>query len=517
MHSTVAQAGMQFQKVLEINGTHFRHTMEEVRTYFSQQAEKISTYFSQDVEKNCTDTRDLHTMSLKHWRAMDVDRYVMRDLLTWKDNPRRKPLLLNGARQVGKTWLLQELGNHYFDSFVHVSLDRNPLIRAQFEQGHDLQRILEAIQIQSGKPVVPGKTLLVLDEIQECPKALTSLKFFCEQMPHLAVAAAGSLMGLTLHEGANFPVGKVNFIDVHPLCFGEYLDAVDQKQLRQLATSDDIQMIASFASDFEWHLKNYFFVGGMPEVVNTYVEQADYRAVRTIQEEILRGYAMDVSKHLSSTASEYTIAAWNSVPAHLSRKNKRFVFSHIAEGARARDYRAGITWLVSSGIAIKVPRVTKPGIPLDAYEQTEIFKLFAVDIGLLGAQVQLDVRTLLEGNTIFEEVKGALTEQFVCQELVSFWGGNPFYWSSPDSRAEVDFLLHRANDVFAVEVKADENLQSRSLGAFAAKFPQTHPLRFSLAGFRTESWMRNVPLYMIENEKCWVDVPSDSYDNRRLE
>lgn len=439
-----------------------------------------------------------------------MERYVMRKLVEWRDSPRRKPLLLNGARQVGKTWLLRELGKQHFDSYAEVNLDTSPRVRAQFESGYDLPRILQAIQIETGLRVESGKTLLVLDEIQECPQAVTSLKYFADQMPDLAVAGAGSLLGLTFHQGTGFPVGKVRFIDVYPLCFGEYLDAVGQTQLRRLAEDGDAQMVASFAPEFERHLRDYFFVGGMPEAASAFVERADYHEAREIQEEILRGYTMDISKHMGGAAAECAIAAWNSIPAHLSRENKRFVFSHISGSRRARDYHAGITWLENAGIATKVPRVSKPGIPLKSYERPDIFKLFVVDIGLLGAMARLDVDTLLNGNAIFEEFKGTLTEQFVFQELVSFWGERPCYWSASNSQTEVDFLAQHGSSVFVIEVKGAENLYSRSLRSFVTKYPHARALRLSLAGFRVESWMANVPLYAVESPRCWKLPPAGS-------
>lgn len=435
-----------------------------------------------------------------------MERYVMRELIDWKESSGRKPLLLSGARQVGKTWLLRELGTRCFENYAEVNFDKSEQLREQFEHGYDLPRILEAIQLQTGTPIVPGKTLLILDEIQECPAALTSLKYFCEDMPELAVAGAGSLLGLTLHQGTGFPVGKVDFVDVYPLCFGEFLDALGQERFRILATGTDTQMIGTFTLDLIRHLKNYYFVGGMPEVVQNFVNHTDYGRVRELQRNILRGYTWDISKHLSGAAAEHTLAAWNSVPAHLGRENKRFVFSHIETSGRARDYRMGITWLQSAGLAIRVPRVSKPGIPLDAYAESSSFKLFALDIGLLGAQARLQPQTLIEGNAVFEEFKGALTEQFVCQELVSFWRTKPFYWSPRDARAEVDFLAERGDQVFAIEAKAEENLRSHSLRSFADKFPHAHALRLSLAGFRKELWMRNVPLYSIENPICWESL-----------
>lgn len=432
-----------------------------------------------------------------------MERFLMDDLVGWKNSVRRKPLVLNGARQVGKTWLLMEFGARHFESVAYVNLDNNLGLASQFDVGYDLPRILLMIQAESGQRVIPGKTLVVLDEVQECPKALTSLKYFCENVPELAVAAAGSLLGITFHEGTGYPVGKVDMLDLHPLSFREFLDATGNPMLREVVDSGDKQLLGSLAAKFRELLKQYYFVGGMPEAVATFVESADLSAVRAVQEGVLFGYERDISKHLGAAGAERALSAWRSLPAHLGQENKKFVFGHIGEGARARDYRSAITWLTQAGIATRVPRVSKPGVPLSAYADESAFKLFSLDVGLLCALSRLDASSIVDGNALFTELRGALTEQYVCQQLVSDCNLSPCYWSAENSRGEVDFLVQRGGRVYPIEVKAEENLRSKSLRAFSGRYPGTVPRRFSLSGFCDQGWMRNVPLYAIGNSGSW--------------
>ncbi len=427
----------------------------------------------------------------------------MGKLIVWKDKPRRKPLILNGARQVGKTWLLKEFGRTQFKNIAYVNLDGNLRMREQFESGYDISRIISAIQFETGEIVSEDDTLIILDEIQACPKALTSLKYFCEEAPGYAVAAAGSLLGITVHEGSGYPVGKVDTLDLHPLHFREFLVATGNRMLCDLLDSGDASLVDSFSSKLIPILRQYYYVGGMPEAVDSFLDRGLLEDAREVQLEILRGYERDVSKHLGRTETEYALAAWRSIPSHLGRENKKFVFSHIAEGARARNYRSGITWLTQAGITTLVRRISKPGIPLCPYADDTAFKLFLVDVGLLGAMVQLDKETVIGGNEIFEEFKGSLTEQYVCQQLVSDCGIIPYYWSAESSSGEIDFLAQSSNSVFAIEVKAEENLRSRSLRAFKDSHPEIKSVRFSLSGYREQDWMRNVPLYAMSNVELW--------------
>lgn len=432
-----------------------------------------------------------------------MERFLMEKLVEWKNRPRRKPLILNGARQVGKTWLLKEFGRAQFDNVAYVNLDDNPRMREQFELGYDIPRIVSAIQFETGEVVSEGDTLIILDEIQACPKALTSLKYFCENAPGYAVAAAGSLPGITVHEGSGYPVGKVNTLDLYPLSFREFLAATGNQVLCDLIDSGDTGLLNSFSSRLVPLLRQYYYVGGMPEAVSSFLERGILEDAREVQLEILRGYERDISKHLGRTETEYALAAWRSIPAHLGRENKKFVFSHIASGARARNYQSGITWLTQAGIATPVRRVSKPGIPLRPYADDVAFKLFLVDVGLLGAMAGLGKETVVGGSEIFKEFKGSLTEQYVCQQIVSDCGLTPYYWSAENSSGEIDFLVQGPNSVFAIEVKAEENLRAKSLRAFRESHPDIKSIRFSLSGYREQDWMRNVPLYAMANLELW--------------
>lgn len=432
-----------------------------------------------------------------------MDRTLMAKLIAWKDKPRRKPLILNGARQVGKTWLLKEFGRTRFSNVAYINLDHNTVMREQFELGYDIPRLISAFQFETGEHIVEGETLIILDEIQECPRALTSLKYFCEEAPGYAIATAGSLLGITIHDGTGYPVGKVETLDLYPMGFTEFLLATGNGNLAKLIAIDDPVMIDSFSSKLIPLLRQYYYVGGMPEAMVAFLERGMLEDAREVQNDILRGYERDISKHLSRTEAEYTIAAWESIPQQLGQENKKFVFGHIAKGARARNYQSGITWLEQAGLVTRVRRVTKPGLPLRSYADDGAFKLFLLDVGLLAAMAGLDKRTVIGGSSIFEEFKGALTEQYVCQQLISERGLTPYYWSAENSTGELDFLVQDGSRVVAIEVKAEENLRARSLRAFKDKHPDVTALRFSMSGFREQDWMRNIPLYAACNAELW--------------
>lgn len=432
-----------------------------------------------------------------------MDRTLMAKLIAWKDKPRRKPLILNGARQVGKTWLLKEFGRTRFSNVAYINLDHNAVMREQFELGYDIPRLISAFQFETGEHIAEGETLIILDEIQECPRALTSLKYFCEEAPGYAIAAAGSLLGITIHDGTGYPVGKVETLDLHPMGFTEFLLATGNGNLAKLIAIDDPVMIDSFSSKLIPLLRQYYYVGGMPEAVAAFLERGMLEDAREVQNDILRGYERDISKHLSRAEAEHAIAAWESIPQHLGRENKKFVFGHIAKGARARNYQSGITWLEQAGLVTRVRRVTKPGLPLRSYADDGAFKLFLLDVGLLAAMAGLDKRTVIGGSSIFEEFKGALTEQYVCQQLISERGLAPYYWSAENSTGELDFLVQDGSRVAAIEVKDEENLRARSLRAFKDKHPDITALRFSMSGFREQDWMRNIPLYAACNAELW--------------
>ena len=438
-----------------------------------------------------------------------MESFALDSLIDWKNSNRRKPLVVHGARQVGKTWLIKEFGRTHFSSMAYVSFDKAPELAEQFAAGYDVARLLSMIGAYTHKSIVPGEKLVVLDEIQECPHALTSLKYFNEDAPEYAVIAAGSLLGLTVHTGTGFPVGKVNMLEMHPLSFREFLLAIGENMLLGILDSGDWTMLGAFRTKLDTYLKQYYFIGGMPEAVQEFLESGHYEAVRAVQQDIIDGYTLDISKHLTPKETEFALAAWNSIPRHLGKENKKFIFGQIARGARAGNYKSAVTWLAQAGIATRVKRISKPGIPLSAYADTSAFKLFLVDVGLLGALSKIDSASIVEGNSILTEFKGALTEQYVCQQLVSDCRLEPFYWSAENSRGEIDFVVQDKGRIYPIEVKAEENLQSKSLRAFNEKYGGMHCRRFSLSGFRNQDWMENIPLWAIGAKGNWV-VNSDA-------
>ena len=404
---------------------------------------------------------------------------------------------------MGKTWLLKEFGTWHFESVAYVSLDNDAVARSYFDMDLDAHRIIASLSLQLNMDIVPDKTLIILDEIQACPKAITALKYFCENAPEYAVAAAGSLLGLSAHEGSGFPVGKVNMLDLHPLTFSEFLEATGNGRYAGLIESGDVNLMTPFAPTLEGLLRRYYVVGGMPGVVNAYLAGDDFRAARRVQEELLAGYERDFSKHVPPRLLGRMMLAWASIPRHLSRENKRFVFGQVRKGGRAADFEECLAWLEEAGLIHKVQRVDKPGLPLSAYAEQAIFKVFLLDIGLLGAMCELNPEAILAGSAVFTEFKGALTEQYVCQELIASCGFTPFYWSAENSTGEIDFLVQDGGKIYPIEVKAEENLKAKSLRFFASKYDGVHARRFSMSGYRDRDWMRNVPLYAIGHYGLW--------------
>lgn len=428
-----------------------------------------------------------------------MNRFLMEELVAWKDAPHRKPLVLNGARQVGKTWLLKEFGRLHFESVAYVSLDNSSIGRSLFEADFNAKRIIRELSLLTDTPIEPGRTLIVLDEVQAVPKALTSLKYFCEDAPEYAVAAAGSLLGISAAQTSGYPVGKVTSLNLHPLSFREFLDATGNRMLRELLDAGDATSVNNFSERAIPLLREYYVVGGMPAVVEGFAQGGSLPDARLLQRQILEDYQRDFAKHAPTRVYPRMVEAWNSIPAHLSRENRKFVFGHVRKGARAKDYEEALTWLAQAGLIRKVPRVTKAGIPLSAYDDNKAFKVFLLDVGLLGAMAGLDPLAVLKGNAAFTEFKGALTEQYVCQQLVCGYGAQPRYWSAENSSGEVDFLVQGPSGVLALEVKAEENLRARSLRAFKSANPEVRAVRLSLSGFREQDWMRNVPLYAMLN------------------
>jgi len=418
-------------------------------------------------------------------------------LTKWKQSDNRKPLIIRGARQVGKTWLMKEFGRREYQKCAYVNFESSSTLRTLFTDNFDIKRILTAIQIETGVTVEAKNTLIILDEIQEAQGALTSLKYFQENAPQYHVICAGSLLGVALNNHTSFPVGKVAFLDLHPFDFIEFLEAINQKPLVDLLKSRDWPLVKSFKSRYTELLKQYYYVGGMPEAVLSFSQNTDFTEVREIQKRILIAYEQDFSKHAPNDIVPRIRMLWNSIPAQLAKENRKFIYGLIRQGSRAKDYELAMSWLVDCGLINKVSNVTKPAIPLKAYEDFGKFKLYMVDTGLLSAMTDLDVKTLLERNTIFEEFKGALTEQYVFQQLLAQKDASIYYWSPENARSEIDFLVQLSGQVIPIEVKAEENLQAKSLKTYCQKYTPQTAIRTSMSDFRKEEWMTNLPLYAI--------------------
>lgn len=418
-------------------------------------------------------------------------------LQKWKQKNTRKPLIIRGARQVGKTWLMKEFAKTEYENFAYINFEDNQQLKTLFLNDFDIPRILLAIQIATGIKPEPNKTLIIFDEIQEAERALTSLKYFRENAPEYHVVAAGSLLGIALHENTSFPVGKVEFLDLYPLSFTEFLEALGEHDLNNLIQTQQWVMINTFKTKYIELLKQYYYVGGMPEVVSSYAINQDFSEVREIQQQILNSYEQDFSKHAPADVVPRIRMVWNSVPAQLSKENRKFIYGLIKQGARAKEFELALAWLMDCGLIHKINRVSKPALPLKVYEDMGAFKLYLLDIGLLGAMANLDVKTLLDGNLIFTEFKGALTEQYVLQQLVTDAEISIFYWSSEKSDGEIDLLIQYKNEVVPIEVKAAENLQAKSLRAFVEKNKSKMAIRTSMSDFREEIWLTNLPLYAI--------------------
>lgn len=426
-----------------------------------------------------------------------MKREKLNDLIAWKKSASRKPLIIRGARQVGKTWLMKEFGNRQYTQTVYINFEKNKRLHSLFVDDFDIKRVIIALQAEIGLTIDPKNTLLIFDEIQAVPEAITALKYFQEDAPEYHIMAAGSLLGVALHSGISFPVGKVIFMDLYPLTLLEFLDALGESALVEILQAGDWKLITAFKSKYIERLRQYYFVGGMPEAVLKFTENNNFREVRNIQKQILDAYELDLSKHAPAELVPRIRMLWNSIPAQLAKENRKFIYGLIKKGSRAKDYELALSWLIDCGQVHKVCRVSKPAIPLKAYEDRAAFKLFMVDVGLLTAMGDIDAKTLLEGNVIFSEFKGALSEQYVFQQIKSVDEYVINYWSADRSTAEVDFVIQYQGLAVPVEVKAEENLQSKSLKAYVEKFNPEVALRTSMSDFREQDWLTNVPLYDI--------------------
>ena len=426
-------------------------------------------------------------------------RYAINNLIEWKNSPNHMPLIIKGARQVGKTWLMKEFGKTQYKKVAYISFDSNPRLATLFQKDLDVKRLLDGLNIEVGFNITPKDTLIIFDEIQENPLALTSLKYFCENAPEYDIVAAGSLLGVAHHKGTGFPVGKVEYLNLYPLSFKEFLLAMNENQILELIDKNNFEMQKVFKERIIDLLRRYCYVGGMPNAVLSFEQKQDYNLVRKIQKNILDDYESDFSKHISPEQVERTRLLWNAIPSQLVKENKKCVYGKIKQGARAKDFEIALNWLIDSGLVHKVSRVSEPNMPLKAFEDVSAYKLFLLDVGLLGAMNDLDPRSLLENDKLFNDYNGAITEQYVLQEFKTLGDLPTFYWAS--NRAELDFLIQYQNNIIPVEAKATINLQAKSLKSFRQKFNPKISIRTSLADFEENNGLFNIPLYDIENVK----------------
>ena len=430
-----------------------------------------------------------------------MQRYALKHLIDWKNKKNHKPLVIQGARQVGKTWLMQEFGEKYYEQVAYINFDVDVKSREIFDIDYDTERLIMDIGLATKTKINAENTLIIFDEIQECPRALTSLKYFRENAPQYDIIVAGSLLGVACHEGTGFPVGKVSFMNLFPLSFEEFLLAMGEGRFVELLNKKDFKTIKLFNNKYEKLLKQYCYVGGMPEIVQDFVENKDFESVRNLQKEILSAYEEDFTKHIPTNTVAKIRLLWKSIPAQLSKENKKFIYGAAKEGARARDFEAALSWLINSGLVYRVNKITKPDLPITAYEDFNSFKLFVLDVGLLGAMTDLQADTIIDGNRIFEEFKGAIAEQYVLQQFKTIKDLPVFYWSNETSRAEIDFVIQIKSDVVPVEVKAERNLQAKSLKVYMEKFKPNYAIRTSMADYKKTDNLIDLPLYALENIK----------------
>lgn len=426
-----------------------------------------------------------------------MERTVLQQLSEWKHRSDRKPLILNGARQVGKTWAIREFARREYAKEAYIICRKNDLVEEVFKKDFNIDRIIRSLRAISGVDISPADTLIILDEVQEIPEAIESLKYFCENTPEYHIAVAGSMLGISLHEGVSFPVGKVNVIDVYPMNFEEFLMALGENEAYKVLKSHDFETTNLLHEKYVDLLRQYYFVGGMPEAVKKYVETGALNEVRRIQSEILQGYELDFSKHAPREQVERIRMVWRSVPSQLFKDNKKFIYGALRTGARAKDFEMSLQWLQDAGLIYKVPRCTKPALPLDIYQDFSAFKIYILDTGLLGAMVKTTAEQVLINNEIFTEYKGGMTEQYVLQQLISQGAEPIYYYSADNSRLELDFVIQYKGNLLPIEVKAGTNVRANSLSNMLRENEGLRAVRFSMLPFKRQGQLTCVPLYAL--------------------
>lgn len=438
---------------------------------------------------------------------MEIKRDIIDKLKVWKDNPRRKPLVLQGARQVGKSWALKKFGKECFDDVVYINFDTMPNVKEDFKRTKEPHSLIKAMEMMMGKAISASATLIIFDEIQECNEALNSLKYFCEDAPEYAVVCAGSLMGVALNRsGASFPVGKVDFMTLYPVSFAEYLRASDDKLYRAYQMIDEVMAVPEVVhQQLVDAYKLYLVVGGMPEVVSAYIDTQSWEEVKKLQDAILQSYSLDFAKHINNKDIPRVFQVWGNMQDQLAREDKKFRYADIQKGARAREYEAAIEWLCLAGLVHKVSAIETPRLPLSAYKKGNAFKLYLNDVGLLGRKFNLDATTVLMGDSLFSEFKGVMAENYVLQSLVRQFGPQHYYWTSGNT-AEVEFVLQQAGLIVPIEVKADKNVKAKSLAFYRKQYTPQLSIRLSTLNMRKDDDLFNLPLYLVDKLQTFVDL-----------
>ena len=426
-----------------------------------------------------------------------MKRKIYSKLIEWKKSPSHKPLILNGVRQCGKTYIMKEFGKNEFQTLAYVNCDRNENLHQIFEGGFNISKIIRGISALSGVDIIPGKTLIFLDEVQSFPLVLESLKYFCEDAPDYHVAVAGSLLGIALHSGVSFPVGKVQTMKLYPMDFEEFLMAKGEQQLLRIMHDHDFDLLTALHEKCKDLLRQYYYVGGMPEVVKSYIDNGQLKPVRAIQNEILSNYAGDFSKHAPYQEVPRISMVWQSILGQLSRENKKFIYGALKKGGRAKEFEVAIQWLVDAGLVYKVNKCTKPQLPLKFYEDFTAFKLYLCDCGLMGAMADTAAKDVLIGDSVFTEYKGAFTEQYVLQQILSSGISDIYYYSADDSRMEMDFLMQREGALLPVEVKGGTSIKSTSLHNYLMEHPGIQAIRYSMLPYKKQDFLTNIPLYAV--------------------
>ena len=431
-----------------------------------------------------------------------MERLILKDLIAWKNSPYRKPLILKGVRQVGKTWILKEFGNRCYENTAYFNFDENEEYKQFFETSKDVNRILQNLMFASGQSIKPEKTLIIFDEVQDCPKVINSMKYFCENAPEYHIACAGSLLGIALAKPSSFPVGKVNFMQIDPMTFAEFLTANgDENLVKYMESIERIEPLPdAFFNPLYEKLKMYYVTGGMPESVLMWTQARDVSAMQNTLSDIIDAYEHDFAKHPDVSEFPKISMIWKSIPSQLARENKKFLYKVVKEGARAREYENALQWLVDARLVHKIYRSSTPGLPMSAYDDLSAFKIYLADVGVLRRLAQLAPTAFTEGNRLFTEFKGSLTENFVLQTLLTQFEVTPRYWAQNNPPYEVDFLIQRENEIFPVEVKAEGNIRSKSLKKFKELFPDKVKLRvrFSLDNLKLDDDVLNIPLFMAD-------------------